>query len=161
MGKPTKIVVGYDGSEGARQALSRAAGLCGYGSLLTVVSVARSKNELEKARRLLLEASDQLLLLHTFARLEERVGEPVDELIAAAQENDADLIVVGNGKTRIERALHGSVSGSLIHRAPCDVLVARETPVHVAEPRSLAIGDIGPAAQPPPSNRPLSRAADS
>ena len=125
MSTVAKIVVGYDGSEGARRALDRAASLCGYGSLLTVVSVARSRSEVERTGRLLLEASDRLLLLHTLARLDERVGEPTDELVAAARENDADLLVVGNGKTRIERALHGSVSSSLIHRAPCDVLVAR------------------------------------
>jgi Universal stress protein family len=101
--RAAKIVVGYDRSEGARWALDRAAGLCGYGSLLTVVSVARSPSERERIGRLLLEASD--------------------ELIAAARDKEADLLVVGNGKTRLERALHGSVSSSLIRRAPCDVLV--------------------------------------
>jgi nucleotide-binding universal stress UspA family protein len=55
-------------------------------------------------------------------------SDPVDELIAAAREHNADLIVIGGGKTRLERALHGSVSSSLIRRAPCDVLVTRSTP---------------------------------
>ena len=125
MSSVARIVVGYDGSEGARRALARAAALTGYGSELTVVSVASSPTQLERTGRLLLEASDQLLLLHTFARLDERVGDPVEELIAAARERDADLLVIGNGKTRLERALHGSVTSSLIHHAPCDVLVAR------------------------------------
>jgi nucleotide-binding universal stress UspA family protein len=123
MATAATIIVGYDGTEGARRALDRAASLSGYGSQLTVVSVARSPSEREHSSRLLLEASDHLLLSRTSAHLDERVGDPVDELIAAAREHHADLIVVGGGKTRLERALHGSVSSSLIHRAPCDVLV--------------------------------------
>jgi nucleotide-binding universal stress UspA family protein len=120
-----KIVVGYDGTEAAGRALDRAAELAGYGSILTVVSVAHAPGDLDHSRQLLLEASDRLLLHHTFCTIDERVDDPADELIAAVQERDADLLVVGNGKTRIERALHGSVSTRLIHRAPCDVLVAR------------------------------------
>src|SRR5579862_688145 len=106
MASPRKIVVGYDGSD------------------LTIVSVAHDKDGLEKTRALLEEASDHILRLRTFARLSERVGDPVDELRAAATETHADLLVVGNGKTRFERALHGSVSTSVVHRAVCDVLVA-------------------------------------
>jgi nucleotide-binding universal stress UspA family protein len=125
MATAATIIVGYDGTEGARRALDRAATLAGDGSQLTVVSVARSESELEHSSRLLLEASDRLLLSRTFAHLDERVGDPVDELIAAAREHNADLIIIGGCKTRLERALHGSVSTSLIHRAPCDVLVTR------------------------------------
>jgi nucleotide-binding universal stress UspA family protein len=120
-----KIVVGYDGTESAARALDRAAELAGYGSMLTVVTVALDPGDLERSRRLLLEASERLLLHHTFCTLDERVGDPADELISAVQERDADLLVVGNGKTRLERALHGSVSTRLIHKAPCDVLVTR------------------------------------
>ena len=37
--QPKSIVVGFDGSQGARRALDAAAHLIGYGSTLTVVSV--------------------------------------------------------------------------------------------------------------------------
>jgi len=46
--RPEKIVVGYDGSDSAKRALDRAAGLTGTGSLLTVVIVAPSPSDLEE-----------------------------------------------------------------------------------------------------------------
>jgi nucleotide-binding universal stress UspA family protein len=125
MGKRGKIVVGYDGSESAGRALERAAELSGYGTQLTVVSVARDPSGFEWSRRLLSEASDRLLRLRTFAQLDERVGDPAEELLAAVAERGADLLVVGNGKTALQRFLLGSVSTKLVHDAPCDVLVAR------------------------------------
>jgi nucleotide-binding universal stress UspA family protein len=55
-----------------------------------------------------------------------RCGAPAEELIAAAQETDADLIVVGAAnKSALGRLLLGSVSGRVLHHAPCSVLVAR------------------------------------
>jgi len=118
-------VVGYDGSESAKRALDRAAGLTGYGSLLTVVTVASSPSELKKSSSLLAEATDRLLVQRVFARPLERVGNATDELIATVQELDADLLIVGNGKNALQRFLLGSVSTALVHRAPCDVLVTR------------------------------------
>ena len=53
------------------------------------------------------------------------MGKPANELISLAAEAKADLIVVGNGKTALERLILGSVSTQLVHNAPCDVLVAR------------------------------------
>ena len=125
MSGANRIVVGYDGSESAGRALDRAAGLAGYGSTVTVVSVAREPADLDRSRRLLLEASDRLLLRRTFCTLDERVGDAAEELIAAVDERDADLLIVGNGKDALQRFLLGSVSTTLVHRAPCDVLVAR------------------------------------
>jgi nucleotide-binding universal stress UspA family protein len=120
-----KIVVGYDGSESAKRALDRAAGLTGYGSLLTVVTVASSPSELEQSSHLLAEATDRLLVQRVFARPLERVGNVADELIATVRELDADLLILGNGKNALQRLLLGSVSSTLVHRAPCDVLVTR------------------------------------
>jgi len=121
----SKIVVGYDGSESSRRALDRAAALTGYGSQLTVVSVARKPRDLEGSRRLLSDASERLLRSRAFAQLDERVGDPADELVAAATERQADLLIVGTGKNALQRLLLGSVSTELVHRSPCDVLVAR------------------------------------
>jgi len=117
--------VGYDGSESSGRALDRAAALAGYGTQLTVVSVAADPAGLEESRRLLRQASDRLLLAHALARLDERVGDPADELIAAVREKDADLLVVGNGKAATDRLPLGSVTTTLVHHAPCDVLVTR------------------------------------
>ncbi len=53
-------------------------------------------------------------------------GYPADEIIKAAKDEGADLIVVGNlGRTGIERMLLGSVSEAVVRHAPCPVLVVR------------------------------------
>jgi nucleotide-binding universal stress UspA family protein len=55
-----------------------------------------------------------------------RCGAPAEELIAAAQEIDADLIVVGAAnKSALGRLFLGSVSGRVLTHAPWSVLVAR------------------------------------
>ena len=123
--QPLTLVVGYDGSESARRALDRAASLSGYGSLLIVAAVVSDERGLERASELVDEAETRLLLQKVFCRKRELVGKPEDELISLAAEAKADLIVVGNGKTALERLILGSVSTQLVHNAPCDVLVAR------------------------------------
>ncbi len=51
-------------------------------------------------------------------------GEPAEELIETATDFNADLIVVGSvGLTGSARFLLGSVASSVLHHAPCDVLV--------------------------------------
>ena len=53
-------------------------------------------------------------------------GSPDSRIVETAQEWNADLIVVGShGYGRLERLLLGSVSDSVIHHAPCSVLVVR------------------------------------
>ena len=124
MGRPYRIVVGFDGSDAARRALDRAVGLAGYGSRLRVVYVAEGAGS-ERGDELLAEAERRLAEERVYGEAVERVGNPTDQLIAAALEMQADLLVVGNGKSAAERLRSGSVSTALVHRAPCDVLVAR------------------------------------
>ncbi len=53
-------------------------------------------------------------------------GSPESRIVEAAEESGADLIVVGShGYNRWERLLLGSVSDSVVHHAPCSVLVVR------------------------------------
>ncbi|TMD05927.1 MAG: universal stress protein [Chloroflexi bacterium] len=55
-----------------------------------------------------------------------RRGDPVGALIAVAEEETADLIVVGSKGVRSARRLVvGSVAGSLLRHAPCGVYVVR------------------------------------
>lgn len=57
-----------------------------------------------------------------------RAGEAADSIIAVADEEGADLIVVGNkGMTGATRFLLGSVPNKITHHAPCNVLVVRTT----------------------------------
>ena len=53
-------------------------------------------------------------------------GSPDSRIVETAEEWLADLIVVGShGYSRWERLLLGSVSDSVVHHAPCSVLVVR------------------------------------
>jgi nucleotide-binding universal stress UspA family protein len=55
--------------------------------------------------------------------LEIREGEPWREILAAAEEMPADLVVMGtHGRSGAERFLLGSVVEKLIHRLPCPVM---------------------------------------
>ena len=119
--QPKRIIVGFDSTEGARRALDAAAQLTGYGSTLAVITVASddepdAPDPLAEARKRLLKR----LVAATYLR---RVGNPADEIVAAASEFDADLIVVGRHGEDPPRSAPGSVSADIVRRAACDVLV--------------------------------------
>ena len=53
-------------------------------------------------------------------------GEPADAILAAAESEGADVIVIGSsGKSGVGRMLMGSVSDDVIRRAPVPVMVVR------------------------------------
>jgi nucleotide-binding universal stress UspA family protein len=55
-----------------------------------------------------------------------RTGQPAAEIVRIAQEQDADLLVIGaRGQTRAEPFPLGGVAEKLVRFAPCSVLVAR------------------------------------
>jgi nucleotide-binding universal stress UspA family protein len=58
--------------------------------------------------------------------VEALAGSPESAIVERAEKIDADLIVVGShGYRAWERLLIGSVSDSVVHHAPCSVLVVR------------------------------------
>ena len=57
-----------------------------------------------------------------------RDGDPADAILDVAEEQNADLIIVGNkGMTGAKRFLLGSVPNKVSHHAPCSVLIIRTT----------------------------------
>ena len=53
-------------------------------------------------------------------------GSPESRIVETAEQFKADLIVLGShGYNRWERLLLGSVSDSVLHHAPCSVLIVR------------------------------------
>jgi nucleotide-binding universal stress UspA family protein len=53
-------------------------------------------------------------------------GSPESRIVETAEKEGSDLIIIGShGYNRWERLLLGSVSDSVIHHAPCSVLVVR------------------------------------
>ncbi len=132
------IVVGFDGSEAAKRALTRAAELAN-GATVTVVSAvaihvptgrggmaAVDPEERTERERELTEAAALLREKGITPREVEGHGDPGDVIIEEARELGADLIVVGTrGLNAAERLVLGSVSTKVVHHAPCDVLVVR------------------------------------
>jgi len=57
-----------------------------------------------------------------------RVGTPYREIVAAAHEENADLIVMAtHGRGEVHRLLVGSVADKVIRMAPCPVLTVKDT----------------------------------
>jgi nucleotide-binding universal stress UspA family protein len=55
-----------------------------------------------------------------------RIGNPYDEIVQAAKEIGADLIVIGShGHAGLERLLVGSTAERVVQYAPCPVLVVK------------------------------------
>jgi len=108
---------------------------------VTVVSVAEAKDGIlpgaslpESLRRTLLDATkacaDEMMQslcdCGAHVRSVVRFGHPADEILAAAQEQDADLIVVGaRGRTRAGPFRMGDVAQKVVKYASCSVLVVR------------------------------------
>ncbi|HEU4449035.1 MAG TPA: universal stress protein [Gaiellaceae bacterium] len=123
------VLVGYDGSDAAKRALSLAASLAGDGRL-TIANVAPA---LRFGLPDPLFAEEQESLLAEALALVGReegtaavglVGDAADELARVAAEAGAGLVAVGtNGRGAVGRFLVGSVSLALARQAPTDVLV--------------------------------------
>ncbi|MBP3943962.1 universal stress protein [Sphingobacteriaceae bacterium WQ 2009] len=82
-----------------------------------------SEIQQEAAQRYLQKVADDFNLAKEVF-IFNRVGRVKDEILAVAMEWTADLIVIGsNGKTGFEHFISGSVSESVIRKAPCPVFV--------------------------------------
>jgi nucleotide-binding universal stress UspA family protein len=143
------IVVGTDGSQTAREAVGQAIELAGrLGARLHVVSAyepvpqARLREEAQQVPADLQwlinprEDVDETLREAVAAAAEAgvealpyaRQGDPADAILDVAEEQGAQLIVVGNkGRTGAKRFLLGSVPNRVSHHAPCSVLIIRTT----------------------------------
>jgi nucleotide-binding universal stress UspA family protein len=121
------IVVGTDGSETAQRALAAAADLARLaGAALELVSAHEPVNPREAVDATLADAVGRLEGSGLVVRTHTREGDPADAILDVAEEQDADLIVVGNkGMTGARRFLLGSVPNKISHYAPCSVLIVR------------------------------------
>jgi nucleotide-binding universal stress UspA family protein len=114
-----RIVVAFDGSDASHRALDAAADLMGYGSSLNVVHVRGAAAE----GRTVELAREHLLRRHVIARYLEPRGQAAREVVEAAREVGADLVVVGR-RNALDGVL-GSISSEIARHAPCDVLLVR------------------------------------
>lgn len=145
----TRIVVGTDGSDSAREAVRQAANLAQLtGASLDVVS---AYEPVPSSRSASEGAGAPADISHEFGPREDvnfaldaaagiakdfdvetkphpRDGDPADAILQVAEEIDADLIVVGNkGMTGAKRFLLGSVPNKVSHHSPCSVIIVHTT----------------------------------
>jgi nucleotide-binding universal stress UspA family protein len=144
-----RIVVGTDGSETATEAVRTAIELAKLSNAkLEIVSayepvpqsrlkdeeqgisgdVAYAVNPREDVQLVLDNAAAQAKKAKVDVVTHPREGEPADAILDVAEENDADLVLVGNkGMTGARRFLLGSVPNKISHHAPCDVWIVKTT----------------------------------
>jgi nucleotide-binding universal stress UspA family protein len=143
------IVVGTDGSETAKEAVRQATDLASkIGAEIHLVSAYEPVpegrlreerqdvpadlewmvNPREDVEATLTEASEQIGQAGVQVEAYSRQGDPADAILDVAEEQKADLIVVGNkGMTGAKRFLLGSVPNKVSHHAPCSVMIIRTT----------------------------------
>ncbi len=140
------VVVGTDGSDSSMRAVDRAGQIAGADAKLIIASAYLPQQEDTRAADALREESYKVsgtapiyaILQDAKERahaagaknVEERpvVGAPVDALVHLAEEEEADLLVVGNvGLSTIAGRLLGSVPANVSRRAKTDVLIVHTT----------------------------------
>jgi nucleotide-binding universal stress UspA family protein len=140
------VVVGTDGSDSSFRAVDRAAQIAGADARLLIASAYLPQHEDTRAADALREESYKVsgtapiyaILQDAKERahaagaknVEERsiIGAPVDALVKLAEDEKADLLVVGNvGLSTIAGRLLGSVPANVSRRAKVDVLIVHTT----------------------------------
>ena len=132
------IVIAYDGSDGAKAALARAAEVAEHGGAsLTLVEAVAGKvpspapggpplAKPEKRAMVRQDLSDAIdhLVPDLLAGGWVIGGPPARGILTVADDIGADLIVTGSrSRGAITRTILGSVSTEILHGARCDVLV--------------------------------------
>jgi nucleotide-binding universal stress UspA family protein len=143
------IVVGTDGSETADEAVRQATELAkAVGATIYLVSafepVGNQRlreerqqvpddmqwmvNAREDVDATLRDAEAQIKEAGVEVQIFARQGDPADAILDVAEEQNADLIVVGNkGMSGAKRFLLGSVPNKVSHHAPSSVMIIRTT----------------------------------
>ncbi|WP_457640012.1 universal stress protein [Persephonella sp.] len=141
----SSILIGYDGSDSSKKALKKAVELSKLtGAQLHIVGVVRpfefaaidyispeeieeyEKEEISKEERFLKEAKEIAEENGVSAITKVMEGEPAEELMAYADDNGCDLIVVGHrGVGGFKRMILGTTAGSLVKYANQSVLVVK------------------------------------
>jgi nucleotide-binding universal stress UspA family protein len=136
-GTVPRILVAYDGSDASQRALERVIRFMKEAEV-ALVTVARPiyrdprytgyadpKDE-DEQRRVLFGARDALASAGIAATGYAPVGDPADEILAAAKTFEAELIVMGaRSLGTVGRLVLGSVSTKVMHESDSDVLIVK------------------------------------
>lgn len=133
------VVLAFDGSPQAQQAVERLQWLDARGLKVTVVcavdgpaindrgdAVDADPEQLQRAERDLAACCQRLQALGIGAETRIGVGEPATVIVDLAAALQADLIVTGSrGLSFAKRVLLGSTSAAIAARASCAVMIVR------------------------------------
>jgi nucleotide-binding universal stress UspA family protein len=135
-----KIVVAYDTSEQAARGFEIGVDLARkYSAELIVISVVRPPEPPEMVETEAILENGRAFYEEHFGKLRESVvdsgvktrfevlvGHPADKIINFANEEAANVIIMGHrGKSRLKRWLLGSMSKRVVSYAHCSVLIVR------------------------------------
>jgi nucleotide-binding universal stress UspA family protein len=145
----SSIVVGTDGSDTATQAVREAVDVASaVGATLELVSayapvsghrlraerrgapedVQWTINPSQEVEASLSRAADIARAAGVNVNTHARQGDPAEAILSVAEEQNADLVIIGNkGMTGAKRFLLGSVPDKISHHSPCSVLIVRTT----------------------------------
>jgi len=98
-------------------------------SLFIPTSILREMEEEGKSLLISTLMSVQSIGIESYAILGR--GYPASEIVRIAKEENVDLIVIGNTKSNtFARLLFGNLSHSIVHKAPCPVLIVKRDETH-------------------------------
>jgi nucleotide-binding universal stress UspA family protein len=145
----SSIVLGTDGSETAREAVKQAIELAkAVGARVHLVSAYQpvpesrlrqerqgapediqwSINPRQDVEKILEEEGEHAQEAGVEVETHSREGDPADAVLDVVEEENADLVIIGNrGMTGARRFLLGSVPNKISHHATCSVLIIRTT----------------------------------
>ncbi|HNR25140.1 MAG TPA: universal stress protein [Methanobacteriaceae archaeon] len=84
------------------------------------------KKELtEKGKKILLDMEEKFKGPNIKFKPLLKEGKPADEIVKIAEEEGVDLLIMGTGKSMVDKYLLGSVSEKVVHTSPCTVLLIR------------------------------------
>ena len=142
MAKYKKILVAYDGSDSAKNALAIASDLANrdncwikvlavvpsYDGDLDLIGVSNIKDTIEgPGQKLLAEARDLAEEHNVYVLTNLEQGEPFERIVHVADEENCDLIVLGrSGFSHLERELMGGVTARVIGHTDKQVLIVPE-----------------------------------
>jgi nucleotide-binding universal stress UspA family protein len=111
------VLVGFDGSEGGRDALEFARVLSSVRGARCAVAVPDTEPLAEEAREALADSRAEIRVIGILS--------PALMLVQCAEREGAGTLVVGSThRGKVGRALAGSVAEQVLRKAPCEVVVA-------------------------------------
>lgn len=138
-----KIIFASDGSDNAHRAGLAAIELAQDLSLKSIIVIHIAISPPAQSRMIkadfdahtLLEEDAKEIMKQTFEEIDKAglsaevhvaIGDPADEIVKIAKNEDADLLVIGSrGLGSITGVLIGSVSQKIVHEASCPVMIVK------------------------------------